>query len=367
VKVVIAGGGTAGHVTPSIAVANRLRDEEVAVEFVGSLTGPEASLVPAAGFRFHGVPAVPFRRELSIRSATAPFVALRSVAAARPFVRDSSVVLGMGGYASVAAVLAARSLRVPTVVHEQNAVPGLANRLLARAVTAVALTFASSRARFPASVRTELTGLPLRESVRSVVPDRTPLTDEARAAFDLEAERTTVLVTGGSQGALHLDRTIAAAIPLLAGRADLQLLILTGAGKETVVADAVDVDSDLVVRILPTLDRMELALALADVAVARAGANTVHELAACGIPAILVPYPHATDDHQLANAKELEGAGAATILLDRELSPGDMARRIEALVDDPDLRSSMASAASAWATPDADRRVAALVRSVARS
>jgi UDP-N-acetylglucosamine--N-acetylmuramyl-(pentapeptide) pyrophosphoryl-undecaprenol N-acetylglucosamine transferase len=364
---VIAGGGTAGHVTPSIAVANRLREDGVSVEFVGSPVGPEASLVPAAGFRFHALRAVPLRRELSWRSATAPFVAMRSIARARPIVREASAVLGMGGYASIAPVLAGRSLRVPTVIHEQNAVPGLANRVLARAVTAVGLTFATSRARFPGSVRTELTGLPLREAVRSVTTDRAALTEEARAAFDLRPGRTTVLVTGGSQGALHLDQAMADAIPLLAGRTDLQLLILTGAGKEPVVAEAAHAEMDLVVRVLPTLERMELALAIADVAVARAGANTIHELAACAIPSILVPYPHATDDHQLANARELEGAGAARILLDRELDPKDLARRIEALVVDRDLRSAMAAAAAAWATPDADERVAALVRSVARS
>jgi UDP-N-acetylglucosamine--N-acetylmuramyl-(pentapeptide) pyrophosphoryl-undecaprenol N-acetylglucosamine transferase len=366
VRVVIAGGGTAGHITPSIAVAYRLRAEGATVEFVGSSQGPEASLVPAAGFPFHGVRAVPLRREISLRSAIAPVVALASIAAARPIVRDASAVLGMGGYASVAPVLAARSLRVPTVVHEQNAVPGLANRLLARTVTAVAVTFASSRARFPAGARTELTGLPLRDAVRSVAADRAALAEEARAVLHLEPGRMTVLVTGGSQGALHLDRTIAGAIPILASRGDLQLLILTGAGKEAVVAGAADAEMDLIVRILPTLDRMELALALAGVAVARAGANTIHELAACGIPSILVPYPHATDDHQLANAKELEGVGAARILLDRELGPTDLARRIEALVDDQDARAAMTAAAEAWATPDADERVAALVRSVAR-
>ena len=114
------------------------------MEFVGSPIGQEATLVPAAGFRFHGLRAAPFRREISIRSATAPFVALGSVMAARPLVRGASAVLGMGGYASVAPVLAARSLRVPTVVHEQNAVPGLANRWLARIATAMALTFESS-------------------------------------------------------------------------------------------------------------------------------------------------------------------------------------------------------------------------------
>jgi UDP-N-acetylglucosamine--N-acetylmuramyl-(pentapeptide) pyrophosphoryl-undecaprenol N-acetylglucosamine transferase len=174
-------------------------------------------------------------------------------------------------------------------------------------------------------------------------------------------------VTGGSQGALHLDHAIAGAIASLAGRADLQLLVLTGAGKESVVADAADAEMDLVVRTFPSLDRMELALSVADVAVSRAGANTIHELAACGIPSILVPYPHATDDHQLANATELRGAGAAQIILDRDLDPADLAHRIETLVDDQDLRSSMGAAAAAWSTPDADERVAALLRSVARS
>jgi UDP-N-acetylglucosamine--N-acetylmuramyl-(pentapeptide) pyrophosphoryl-undecaprenol N-acetylglucosamine transferase len=366
VRIVIAGGGTAGHISPSIAVAHRLREEGASVEFIGSRAGPDASLVTAAGFRFHAVRAVPLRRELSLRSAAAPFVALRSVATARPIVRGASAVLGMGGYASIAPVLAARSVKVPTVLHEQNAVPGLANRLLARLATAMALTFESSRDRLPRSLRTEITGLPLRREVVEVVPDRASLAAEARQALDLGSGRTTVLVTGGSQGALHLDRTIASAIPLMADRADLQLLVLTGAANVSVLAEGAEIRADLVVRSLPFLDRMELALALVDVAVARAGANTIHELAACAIPSILVPYPHATDDHQLANAKELERAGAAEIFLDRELTPEGLAHRIEALVDDVDRRAAMSAAAAAWARPDADERVAALVRSVAR-
>ena len=363
-RIVIAGGGTAGHISPSIAVAHRLHEDGASVEFIGSRAGPDASLVAAAGFRFHAVRAVPLRREVSLRSAAAPFVALRSVATARPIVRGASAVLGMGGYASIAPVLAARSVRVPTVLHEQNAVPGLANRLLAKLATAMALTFESSRARLPRSLRTEVTGLPLRRQVVEVMSKRVVLAADGRKALDLRSGRTTVLVTGGSQGALHLDRTIAEAIPLLAARADLQLLVLTGAANASVLAEGAE--TDLVVRSLAFLDRMELALAVADVAVARAGANTVHELAACAIPAILVPYPHATDDHQLANAEELELAGAAEIFLDRELTPRGLADRIEALVDDADRRAAMAAAAAAWARPDADERVAALVRSVAR-
>jgi UDP-N-acetylglucosamine--N-acetylmuramyl-(pentapeptide) pyrophosphoryl-undecaprenol N-acetylglucosamine transferase len=365
VRILIAGGGTAGHISPSIAVADRLRDGGATVEFVGSSAGPEATIVPAAGYRFHGVAATPLRREISLRSAAAPFVALRSVATSRPIVRDAAAVLGMGGYASIAPVVAARSVRVPVVLHEQNAIPGLANRLLARLATAMALTFEDSRERLPRSLRTEVTGLPLRRDIRAVPGDRPALAEEARRAWDLAAERTTVLVTGGSQGALHVNRTIADAIPILASRSDLQLLVLTGTAHEAVLDTAANREMDLIVRAVPFLERMGSALAVADLAVARAGANTIHELAACAIPSILVPYPHATDDHQEANARELERAGAAEVYLDRELTPEGLARRILSLVEDGERRAVMAKAGAAWAKPDADERVAGLVRAVA--
>ena len=364
-RIVIAGGGTGGHVIPSIAVADRLREGGASVEFVGSPDGQEASMVPAAGYRFHAVAAAPFRREISIRSAAAPFVALRSVATSRPIVRDAAAVLGMGGYASIAPVVAARSVGVPTILHEQNAIPGLANRLLSRLATAMALTFEDSRTRFPRSLMMEVTGLPLRREIRGVAARRKELAAEARRTWDLELERTTVLVTGGSQGALHVDVTIAHAIPLLAGRSDLQLVVLTGSAHEAVVTTAVTPGMGLIVRTVPFLERMELALAVADLAIARAGANTIHELAACSIPSILVPYPHATDDHQEANARELERAGAADVYRDRDLTPEGLARRLLSLVADGERRTVMAKAGAAWAKPDADERVADLVRDVA--
>jgi UDP-N-acetylglucosamine--N-acetylmuramyl-(pentapeptide) pyrophosphoryl-undecaprenol N-acetylglucosamine transferase len=288
------------------------------------------------------------------------------VVTSRPIVRDAAAILGMGGYASIAPVIAARSVRVPTILHEQNAIPGLANRLLARLATAMALTFEDSRTRFPRSLRMEVTGLPLRREIQGVAARREELAADARRTWELETERTTVLVTGGSQGALHVDQTIAGAIPLLAGRSDLQLVVLTGAAHEPVVASAVTPGMGLIVRTVPFLDRMELALSVADLAIARAGANTIHELAACSIPSILVPYPHATDDHQEANARELERAGAADVYRDRDLTPEGLARRILALVADRERRSVMAKAGAAWAKPDADERVAGLVRDVAR-
>jgi UDP-N-acetylglucosamine--N-acetylmuramyl-(pentapeptide) pyrophosphoryl-undecaprenol N-acetylglucosamine transferase len=365
VRIVIAGGGTAGHVAPSIAVADRLREEGADVEFVGSPNGQEASLVPAAGYRFHPVAARPFRRELSLRSVAAPLVALRSVAACRPIVRGSAVVVGMGGYASIPAVLAARSTSVPAVIHEQNAVPGLANRILGRVVAAAAVGFEAARRGLPADLRVVVTGTPVRRRILEVPQRREELRTEAIRSLGLAADRTTVLVTGGSLGALHLDRTVAGAIPLLSGRRDLQLLVLTGPGHEEVVGNVAGRPMELLVRTRAFLDRMDLALSMADLAVSRAGANTINELALCGVPSILVPYPHATAQHQEANARELEGKGAAEVYLDRDLTPEGLARRIVALAEDGRRRATMGNKAIAWAKPDADRRVATLALEVA--
>jgi UDP-N-acetylglucosamine--N-acetylmuramyl-(pentapeptide) pyrophosphoryl-undecaprenol N-acetylglucosamine transferase len=366
VRIVIAGGGTAGHVSPSIAVADRLRDDGVDVEFVGSPSGQEASLVPAAGYRFHPVAARPFPREVSVRSLTAPIVALRSVAACRPIVRGAGAVVGMGGYASIPAVLAARSISVPALIHEQNAVPGLANRMLARVAVAAAVSFETTRASLPTDLRVVVTGTPVRRRILAVPERRDELRVEAVATLGLDPDRTTVLVTGGSLGALHLDRTVAGAIPLLSGRRDLQLLVLTGPEHESVVAGPAARPMELLVRTLPYLDRMDLALSVADLAVSRAGSNTIHELALCGVPSILVPYPHATGRHQEVNARELEGRGAAEVYLDRDLTPEGLARRVVSLAGDERRRASMGEKATAWAKPDADRRVAALASEVAR-
>jgi UDP-N-acetylglucosamine--N-acetylmuramyl-(pentapeptide) pyrophosphoryl-undecaprenol N-acetylglucosamine transferase len=365
-RILIAGGGTAGHVFPSLAVAERLSSRGARVEFVGSTDGQEATLIPAAGYPFHPIPALPLRRELSVRAALAPAVALRSAIACRPLVRGASAVLGMGGFASIPAVLAARTAGVPRVLHEQNAVPGLANRALARVASAIGITFEDSRRRLSGRARIETTGLPVRKEILAVQTRREELAAEARRTFELVPGRVTVLVTGGSQGALQIDRAVAGAIALLSDRRDLQLVVLTGRAHEAVVADAAARSMDLVVRTIPFLDRIELALAVADLAVARAGANTVNELAVSGLPAILVPYPYATDAHQDANARELERAGAAELVPDRDLTPDRLAERLAALIGDDERRSSMAKASRSWAKPDADERLAELVVAVSR-
>jgi UDP-N-acetylglucosamine--N-acetylmuramyl-(pentapeptide) pyrophosphoryl-undecaprenol N-acetylglucosamine transferase len=367
VKVVIAGGGTGGHVFPGIALADRLRgDHGAAVEFIGSPSGPESTLVPDAGYEFHPVDAAPLYREFSLRAARAPFVALRSVRSSRPFLRDAAALVGVGGYVSVPPGLAARRARVPLILHEQNAVPSLANRLLARRAAAIALTFSDAREHLPHRLAATLTGDPVRAAILDVPSKREALAEEARATFGFESDRTTVVVFGGSQGALHLDETIAAAIPILAGRGDVQLLVLTGPDHVAVVDQAARIPMHLRVHVLPFLDHMESAYALADLAVTRAGATSIAEMAVCGVPMILVPYPYATENHQEANAGEMVRVGAADLVADRDLSPEGLARRILELVDDRDRRARMAAASAGWGKPAAAADLASLVVRTAR-
>lgn len=361
-KVIVAGGGTGGHVFPGLALADRLRaDHDATVEFIGSPSGPEAQLVPEAGYAFHPVDAAPLYREVSRRAARAPFVALRSVRASRPLLVGADVVVGVGGYVSVPPGLAARRAHVPLVLHEQNAVPSLSNRLLARRAAAVGLTFEDARERLPGKAVATLTGNPVRASILAVPSRRAELAAEARSAFGFDPERTTVVVFGGSQGALHLDETLAGALPLLADRDDLQFLVLTGADHAKVVAGpAASADAPRT-HVLPFLDRMELAYAVADLAVTRSGATSIAEMTVCGIPMLLVPYPFATENHQEANARELERNGAAAVALDAELTAEGLAQRILELVDGRERRASMAAASRAWGRPDADAALAALV------
>ncbi len=362
-NVVLAGGGTAGHVFPAVAVASELRARGAEVTFVGAQDGQEATIVPAAGFLFVPVHAVSAQTRLSLRSMKAVALAVRASRAVRPVVARADVVIGIGGFASAPAALAARSTARPLLLIEQNSVPGAVNRIAARWARVVATTFEATARRLPPGPRIERTGNPIRPEIAALVDARAAVHDEALAVFDLRPDRRTVLVVGGSQGALHLDQVLAASLPLFVGRDDLQLLVSTGRDHLGVVEDAA-ADAPIPVRVLPFIDRMDLALAVADLAVSRSGAS-VAELAAAGLPSILVPYPYATENHQEANAREVVEAGAATMILDAELTPEGLSSGILGLMDDHEGRREMAAAARAWARPDAARRIADLAEELA--
>jgi UDP-N-acetylglucosamine--N-acetylmuramyl-(pentapeptide) pyrophosphoryl-undecaprenol N-acetylglucosamine transferase len=364
-NVILTGGGTAGHVFPALATADALRGEHGAsVTFIGGADGQEARLVPEAGFPFVGLRVTSAQSRVSVSTLRAAALALRGSRACRGIVARADVVVSIGGFASAPAVLAARRTRRPLVLMEPNSIPGIVNRIATRWADVVATTFASTARHLPPGVRVERTGNPIRSAIAAVPANRERLRMEAREAFDLRGDRLTVLVLGGSQGARHLDEVLASTLGSLRGRGDLQVLVSTGPDHLGVVEAAVAPNADLVVRAVPFIERMDRALAVADLVVSRAGAS-VAELAACGLPAILVPYPHATENHQEMNAREVAAAGAARLLLDADLSPTTLAAGILDLVDHEETRSTMAAAAAAWARPGAAARIARLAVEIA--
>jgi UDP-N-acetylglucosamine--N-acetylmuramyl-(pentapeptide) pyrophosphoryl-undecaprenol N-acetylglucosamine transferase len=366
VRAVIAGGGTAGHVYPGLALGRVLQDRGHDVSFLGTERGVEAALVPAAGFDFQVVQAAPFVRRPSPAAVRAAFVALAAIKRCRALLEGADVVVGMGGYVSVPAVLAAATGRLPVVLHEQNAVPGLANRVLSRVARGVALSFPGAAARFPRRVRPKavLTGNPVRAEILRVREERDALAKEGRAELDLADDRRTVVIFGGSQGALRIDRAAVGACKLLAAEGTLQVLLITGPAHVEVTKRGLSEEGDLIVRAVGYLDRMELAFACADLVVSRAGATTIAEIAACGLPALLIPYPHATGRHQEANARALQEAGGASILPDDEVSAETLAARIDGLAGHEERLSFMAERSAAFGRPDAAERLADLAERV---
>jgi len=344
----------------AIALAQEVVSMGHDVRFVGTSAGQEGALVSGAGFEFVAVEARPFERRVSLRAVTAPIAAVRSVKACRPLVEAADVVVGMGGYVSVPVVLAALRSRRPVVLHEQNAVPGLANRAFARPARRVALAFAEARRALPRRARTVLTGNPVRAEILAVATDREWLAKEARAELELDEGKRTIVVFGGSQGALHVNRAFAEALRVW-DRSDLQVVLLTGPAHVEAVRASLPAGGTVTVRVQGFLERMELAYAVADAVVARAGATTIAEIAVSGLPSLLVPYPYATGRHQEANARALQRAGAATMVLDDELDGFVLADRIEWLLSDDHRLRSMGERARAWSKPDAANALARTV------
>jgi UDP-N-acetylglucosamine--N-acetylmuramyl-(pentapeptide) pyrophosphoryl-undecaprenol N-acetylglucosamine transferase len=373
IDVLLTGGGTAGHVLPAIATAHALRRirPELQVAFAGLPDSIEERLVTAAGFPFERVRAVSLPRRATLQLLRVPGRLLAAVRQARILLRSQQVrvVVSFGGYVGLPVALAARR-RVPLLLHEQNSRPGIANRRTARHARSVAVSFPSSAERFPMPEHCRFIGNPVQEHLRTL--DRRARRAAARARLGLEAERLTLLVFGGSQGARSINRAVARSAPTWR-RLGLQLLQVTGPrGMEEALGEwrsaGVDpADPGARVRLVDYLDDMADAYAAADLVVCRAGATSIAELTVLGLPSILVPYPHATADHQRHNAEALVAAGASVAITDEELDERTLASTVEQLLADPIRAAKMGLAARAWARPDAAEGMAALILEVLAS
>ena len=355
VRVMIAAGGTGGHVFPALAVAEALAARGARVDWVGTARGLEARLVPEAGLPLHTLPVRALRGRGAAAWLAAPFALARPLAAALALVRRlrPQVVLGMGGYAAGPAGLAAWLMRRPLVVHEQNAVPGLTNRLLAPLARRVLAGFPDA---FPPGPRVEVTGNPVRAAIAALPPP------EARWAARSGPPR--LLVLGGSQGARALNEALPAALARLGPGERPEVRHQAGARAVEAVRAAY-AHAGVAAEVTAFVEDMAEAYGWADLVVARAGALTVAELAAAGLGALLVPYPHAVDDHQRANARWLERAGAAEVVRE-PLDPERLAGRLRALLADRAGLLARAQAARRLARPDAAARVAEACLEAAR-
>jgi UDP-N-acetylglucosamine--N-acetylmuramyl-(pentapeptide) pyrophosphoryl-undecaprenol N-acetylglucosamine transferase len=357
-RVVIAGGGTGGHVFPGLAVARELlaRDAGARVSFAGTAGGLEARLVPRAGFELDLI------RSGALKG-TSPTARLRGVALLPLSALDAwrlisrrapHVVVGVGGYSSGPVVAVAAARGIPTLLLEQNAVPGLTNRLLAPFARSAAVTYEASLRCFKGG-KAFVSGNPVR-------PEFLTIGDAPR-----DASRLRVLIVGGSQGAHAINLAVVEAAARLAAAAGrLDVTCQTGERDLALVREACR-RSGLDARVEPFFEAMDREVSAAHMVVSRAGATTLAEITAAGRPAILIPLPTATDDHQRMNAEVLRQAGAAEVVDEAALTGSVLAERIVALADDPPRRAAMAAAARRLARPDAAGRIVDRVIELAES
>lgn len=356
-RLAFAAGGTGGHVYPALAVAQEIlkRRPQAEIRFIGGNRGIERKIVGASGFPVETIPAAGMPRSLS--PAIIPFFwkFAVSIIMSRGILRKfrPSLLLATGGYVSGAPVLAARTLGIPVAMQEQNSFPGIVNRKFARWADLAFLGFEDARKYFPSGMDSFVTGNPVRSEIGTA--------DRVRAAqsFGLDPARRTVLVFGGSQGARAINQAMSGAAERIAGE-DTQVIWQTG-DREFESWRVYDARAEGRVRVLPYIAAMADAYAASDLVIARAGAISIAELTACGLPGIFIPLPTAAENHQEFNARSLERAGAAVVILERDLTPALLAETTLGIIDSGERLRAMSEASRRMGKKDAAARIADII------
>ena len=367
-RIIVSGGGTGGHIYPAITILRAIQERDPGAEFlyVGTKHGLESDIVPKEGIPFATVELQGFERHFTLANVKRAGKALVGVARALRIVKKfrPNVVVGTGGYVCGPVLMAASLLGIPTLIQEQNVVPGITNRLLSHFVTKVAAGVPEAMRHFPPE-KVTCTGNPIRRDV----------IEAARAdglkAFGLDGNRRTVLVSGGSRGARSINQAMIGVLKEAANHPGVQFLHVTGKLEyEDVMkrlADAgVDLEKHTHIQVKPYLYNMPQALAVADLAIFRAGAIGLAELMARGIPSILIPYPYAAENHQEHNARAVMAAGASRMILNKDLDAESLLKVLHELLDHPDELEKMAVASRALGKPEAAGEIADMAIGIAK-
>lgn len=362
-RLMISGGGTGGHIYPALALIDALKahDQNAEVLYVGTHRGLESRIVPDRGIEFKTIKIQGFKRSLSLQNFKTVYLFLKSVGTARKYIKQfkPDVVVGTGGYVSGAVVFAASQMHIPTVIHEQNSVVGVTNKFLSHFVNKIAISFESARSQFPAK-KVVMTGNPRAQQVANI--QRTA----ALKAYGLKDDVPTILIFGGSRGAARINAATVSAIPELNQR-DYQTLFVTGqvhydkildSLKATPLADNVKIE--------PYISNMPAILPEIAVILGRAGATSIAEITALGIPSILVPSPYVTNDHQTKNAQSLVNAGAAEMVKEDDLTATSLLKAVDGLMLADSKRDQMAAHAKKLGMPDAADQLLAVLESVVK-
>lgn len=324
-KIIISGGGTGGHIYPGISLAYELknRDVENDILFVGTERGLESKLIPREGFKFININAKGIQRKICIENLVAIFIFFISLFQSYKIIKDykPDVVIGTGGYVSGSVVLMAALLGIPTFIHEQNVMPGITNNFLSYITKAVFLTFDQSRRYFKKKSKLILTGNPIR------FKNLEHIKNKDYHKLKLNPLKKTVLVFGGSKGAASINRAVVEGVNLIKDfiKKQWQVLLISGSDDYEKIIEIIGKDNNIF-SVEPYIYNIEKSYALTDLVICRAGATTLAEISAYGLPAILIPYPYATNNHQEINARILEKEGAAVLVLEEDLSGEKLAK-----------------------------------------
>lgn len=341
-RIVLSGGGTGGHIYPAVAVARQLEAEDGHAEvlYIGGTRGLESKLVPQEKIPFKSIDITGFRRKLSMENVKTIMRFLKGVKASKDMLRQfkPDVVVGTGGYVCGPVVYAASKLGIPTLIHEQNAIPGLTNKFLSRYADTVAVSFAGTESSFPGSKRVIYTGNPRATTVAAASPQR------GYASLGIAEGSTVILVVGGSRGAKAINKAMIEMAPFVGKGNGAHYVYVTGEPyfeetRKEIRQKLGGIPNEL--HIVPYINNMPEVLACTSLIVNRAGASFLAEITALGIPSVLIPSPNVTNNHQEANARQLEGEGAAVVILEKDLTGPNLLTAIQSIVVNEELRKQM--------------------------